>query len=227
MLENCVITYIFGNGKELLRDPLVTSDNVQYICVTDQPNLTSDTWKIVIDYMSHITNPRDKIAYVKFNPFKYTSANRICIIDGSMQISGDMNSLFNELDTCDLLVKRHPESSNLCDELHRWNTIRHMPSIITQIFNTMSMHDNIKLSNPFLIESCILGYKRTPAILKLCELVIQYMEFIGKKAGMKICPTNQCVLTYLIEKMHTPFKYINQSKYTTRYSHGSWKLNNH
>lgn len=227
MLDRCIITYIFGDKNEILRDPVVYSQDIQYICVTDQPNLQSEIWDIVVDVMPSILNPRDKISYVKYNPFKYTSASHVCVIDGSMQIIGQMETLFSSFQHCDLLVKRHPEAVNLLSELNRWITIRSMPAAILNIFKTMALHDHIDLSADFLIESCILGYARTDNILQLCQMVIKYMEFIGNAAGIQMCPTNQCVLTYLIEKTHTKFQYIDQGTYVTRYQHGSWILNNH
>ena len=73
-MKRAVITYIFGRGKELLREPFVVDKDVEYICGTDQSYLKSKVWRIVYELAIMTQNLRDKVALVKFNPFKYTTA---------------------------------------------------------------------------------------------------------------------------------------------------------
>lgn len=124
-MKRAVITYIFGRGKELLREPLVVDKDVEYICVTDQTYLKSKVWRIVYEPSIMTQNLRDKVALVKFNPFKYTTAEKILILDSSHQIKTSVSSLFNALTNFDIMLKLHTSVDNLKDELNRWVTIRH------------------------------------------------------------------------------------------------------
>ncbi len=221
---NAVVTYIFGENQEILREPLVLDHNVDYICVTDQPSLTSKHWRIIVDDIPQAKCTRDKMPWVKYNPFKYTNADRIIVMDGTLQVIKSLTILFNQLNTSPLLIKRHPQRSNLLEELNAWIELRHMDASIKDKFYTMSSIDHIPLSNSFLVESCIIGYRRIPVIQTLCNAVLAYMNYLGNNGIM--CMTNQCPLTYLIEKFSIKYDYINQLNIAMRYRHNSWTLAN-
>ena len=221
---NAVITYIFGTNQELLREPLVLEPDTEYICVTDQSNLKSKHWHIIFDNMPAAKCTRDKMPMVKYNPFKYTKAERIIVIDGTLQITGSLQTAFHQLDDIPLLVKPHPERNMLIDELVVWHNIRHLSSDIIDKFIVMSAVDGISLTNKFLIESCVIGYNNWPIIHILCQSVLEYMKFLGNHGTL--CKTNQCPFTYLIQKMNVPYSFIDQKLFATRYRHNTWKINN-
>lgn len=226
-MKRAVITYIFGRNKELLREPLITDDDVEYICVTDQKNLKSTTWKIVYDDIQHAGCVRDKMVYVKYNPFKYTTANEICVIDGSLQIKTSLHQLFAQLNDNDILIKAHPERTNLFDELHEWVAKRNMSAEYITKFEHMSKYYNISLTTKFLLESCVLVFKNTNAVRELCESVIALMKFLGKKPCLFL--SNQCCLTYLLQTLHKNIKYdwLKQTLFFVRYKHNTLLTNTH
>ena len=41
-----VVTAIFGHGYEKLREVKLLDSDAEYICVTDDPDLKSDTWQV-------------------------------------------------------------------------------------------------------------------------------------------------------------------------------------
>lgn len=221
---NAVVTYIFGKGQEILRDPLVTDPGVQYICVTDQKELTSNTWTVIYDNIPQAKCIRDKMPMVKYNPFKYTNADRIIIMDGALQITHSLNNMFAKLNETPLLIKKHPERNDLLSELNTWITKRGLPSQVIDAFTAMSLIDKIPLTNNFLVESCIIGFHNTSQIRKLCASVLAVMSFLSN--GHTLCMTNQCPLTYLVEKLQIPYTWINQSDVANRYYHNSWRIIN-
>ena len=72
-MKKAVLTFIFGSGKEILREPLVVDDGIRYVCVTDQP-LKSEVWEIRREYFPFVKADRDKVALVKMQPFKYVDS---------------------------------------------------------------------------------------------------------------------------------------------------------
>lgn len=219
---NAVITYIFGNNLEILREPLVIDPTVDYICVTDQYNLVSNNWRIIIDKLPSVMCTRDKMPLVKYNPFKYTNAENIIVMDGALQITQSLNDLFNQLNDNDLLIKPHPSRSTLRQELTEWVEKRHMDPTVVDKFKTMSNVDHISLDNNFLIESCIIGYHVSPRVVSLCRMVLNYMSFLGRDSHL--CMTNQCPFTYCIEKCAMRYSWIRQQDWATRYKHHSWDI---
>lgn len=221
---NAVVTYIFGENAEILREPLVVDPNVDYICVTDQPSLTSKYWRIIVDELPQAKCIRDKMPLVKYNPFKYTDAAHILVIDGTLQLVNKLDDVFDQLRIYDLLIKRHPQRTTLADELTEWTHRRHLEPSTLNKFAAMSLFDGISLENNFLIESCVIGYTVNNNIKLLCDAVIKYMEFLGTNG--KLCITNQCPFTYIVEKFGIPYGYINQKAFALRYRHNSWVLAN-
>lgn len=222
-MKYAVITYIFGKNKELLRKPLV-KDNIEYICVTDQKDLKSNDWKIILDEMPDVKCVRDKMVYVKYNPFKYTDADRICVIDGTLEITKSLIPLFEQVEDNDMLVKFHPQRDNLYVELNEWIKTRGMPSNALTKFQTIAKQNNLDLNKKFLIESCIIVYSNCNNVKELCKDEIAYMKFLGNNGNLFL--SNQCVLTILLQQMNIKFSYLNQKHFFTRYGHGTKKLAN-
>lgn len=222
-MKFAVITYIFGKRKEILRSPLV-KDDIEYICVTDQNDLTSAEWKIIYDDVPQAACLRDKMVFVKYNPFKYTDADVICVIDGTLEITKSLIPLFEQCMNNDLLVKLHPERNNLLTELTEWIKTRGMPKDTISKFQIIAKHNQLNLKKSFLLESCVIVYTRKSKVMELCEKEMTYMSFLGSNG--KFFLSNQCVLTLLIQKTNLKFGFINQKEFFNRYDHGTTKLHN-
>lgn len=177
-MKQCVFTYIFGKNKEVLRDPLVIDDNVEYICVTDQNDLKSKVWKIIYDPLPTIESLRDKVALVKFNPFKYTDADEILIQDSSLQICASVKQLFELLKNNDILLKKHPEVSDLTTELWRWVRLRKMPKCQVDKFEKMSKIDSICLNKIPVYECCVLCIKNDEMTRNLFSALLTLMQIL-------------------------------------------------
>lgn len=222
-MKYAVITYIFGKNQEIFREPKVIDDDIEYICITDQKDLTSKHWKIIYEPMKEIKTSRDKVVFVKFNPFKYTSAKIVCVIDGSLEITNSLSSLFVSAENVDLLIKKHPERDNLKIELETWVKNRHLPIDWKNKFEKIAKYESIDLTNKFLLEGCVIVYNKTKNTLQLCEDEISYLKFLGDES--KMFYSNQCVLTFLIEKnKNVKYDWLNQKTYFTRYARNSSKL---
>jgi len=219
-MKNCVITYIFGTNKEKLREPKVIDEDTEYLCITDNPNLQSNNWKMVLDPMKEISSLRDKVAYIKFNPFKYTDADNILVMDGTLEIKKSLLPLFEEIQNYDIGLKLHTYHFNLKEELPHWIS-RGLPKEHIFKFHQMAKIDNIDLSKVTEFEGCLILYKNTDFCKSFGEEILTYMKFLGDGKNMII--TNQCPLSYLVHKNHKSDKIlkINQFKFFNRYIHNS------
>ena len=117
-----ILTYMFNNG-DILRDA-PKDDNIEYICVTDNPNLQSDIWKIIIDEDLKDYDSELASFYVRYHPFKYCSGD-ICIrIDGSIQINKSLLSIFKEFEDSgnDICVMTNSRAININREFISTNS---------------------------------------------------------------------------------------------------------
>lgn len=224
-MKHAVITYIFGKNQELLREPKVI-DDVEYICITDQKDLKSKVWKIVYDPMPEIESLRDKVALVKFNPFKYTDADEILIQDSSLQIYSSVKPLFELLKNNDILLKKHPEVSDLNTELWRWVKMRKMPKCQVAKFEKMAEIDSVCLNKIPVYECCLLCIKNDEITKNLFALLLTLMKLLGD--GHNMIMTQQCTFSYLLEtgKLNMKIGLINQHNYFIRFWHNCNKVYN-
>lgn len=224
-MKNAVVTYIFGENRELLREPLVVDEDNEYLCITDNPKLQSNNWKMILDPMKEINSLRDKVAHIKFNPFKYTNAENILVMDGSLEIKNSLLPLFEEIKDYDIGLKLHTYHFNLKAELPFWLS-RGLPKETILKFYQMARIDGIDLSKVTEYEGCLILYKNNVYCKKFCKEILSYMKFLGDGENMII--TNQCPLSYLVHKNHKSDKIfkINQFDYFNRYIHNTnhfWK----
>ena len=82
-----VITYLFGDYDKLHEVQGEKEDNVEYICVTDNQNLKSNTWKVVYDNISDDYSPWQKVCDVRYNNiFRYLNSDIFVRVDASFVI---------------------------------------------------------------------------------------------------------------------------------------------
>jgi hypothetical protein len=135
MKNYTVITYIIGDYEvvhELGFNP-ATTPHVEYLLVTDNKNLKSDTWKIVYD--EELDKPEllpfDRVFHVRYNLFKYTNNDIIIRIDGSIGVNKPLDPMIEEFingeyDGC---INIHPGRNNIIDECFTWTVMRGFPSL--------------------------------------------------------------------------------------------------
>lgn len=88
-----VVTTLFGD-YEKVKEVENPQEDVEYVLVTDNPNLTSNTWTIKI-FNDYDKIPYKEVAwiYIKFFTFNYCNSNICLYKDGSIQIKDDFSKL--------------------------------------------------------------------------------------------------------------------------------------
>ena len=123
-MKYSVLTYIMGD-YEKLHEIKEKSENAEYICVTDNPNLTSDTWEIYYD--STLTGSSfAKVLMVRYQPFKYIHTDTVIRVDGSVGINKPLDAIIDKMEKEDYkaLYLLHPTRNTMYDEYAAWVAIR-------------------------------------------------------------------------------------------------------
>ena len=118
-----IVCYTCITGRyDSLKQPLVKSDGIDYVCFTDRPDLykESSIWKIIklpqeLDYLSNVKKQR----CIKICPHRYLKEYDISIwVDGNIQIKSDLNLFIQkyDLDKTPLYVRKHPNRCCIYDE---------------------------------------------------------------------------------------------------------------
>jgi hypothetical protein len=111
MNKKVIYTCITGGYDELIKPRFVTKD-FDYICFTDNKDLTSDVWIIKplpkeTEELSQVKKQR----YVKINAHKVVGEYDLSIwVDGNVEIRGDLNVFLKKTltDDCSVYVPTHP-----------------------------------------------------------------------------------------------------------------------
>lgn len=104
------------------------NDEIEYVYVTDDDTITSDTWNVVYEH-SLTGSVFDRAYQIRFNPFKYVHTDIVMRIDGSMGINKDVMPLFQRFEEggYDAAMMIHPTRSTQYDEYCAWVQTRMYP----------------------------------------------------------------------------------------------------
>lgn len=83
----CVYTCLFGGYETLTEQPAAPGSSLEFVCFTDDPGLTSDTWRIeVVDRVLPLDAPRSS-RHPKLFPHRYLDeAGSSLYIDNSVRL---------------------------------------------------------------------------------------------------------------------------------------------
>lgn len=234
-----VITYVMGDYemlKEINFDPFQETPEVEYICVTDNPNIKSNTWKIFYDkdLDKEELTPFDRVMLVRYNLFKYCK-NDICLrLDASMQLNKPLDVLIKKFIDgnyfgCLLL---HPDRCYIIPEYASWVLFRGFNPIEAMI-SMMNMQTafNYDFRKKCLIQQGISINRK----LNITEDINKKMLFYCKNNDGHFTRLDQTIFTALIntEYNHLNWLFIDNSIFTedgggylTMFTHGGNEIIN-
>lgn len=126
-MKYSVITYIFNNYEQV-HEIESKDENAEYILVTDNKNLTSDTWTIIYEPLLD-TDKLTGIAktfIVKYNAYKYVSNEIYIRLDSQITITSSLNDIVSEFneDGYDIGVIQHAYTLSFAQEYYEWEYYR-------------------------------------------------------------------------------------------------------
>lgn len=115
-----VLTYIF-NGYERVHEVKEKDPDADYVLVTDDPHLTSETWQVIYDPMPRYS-AFAKCYTVRFHPFNYADTPIIVRVDGSIGINKSLKPIVYEFERgkYDRCLMIHPHRNTLPSEYDVW-----------------------------------------------------------------------------------------------------------
>ncbi len=121
MKKIVVYTAIFNN-YDWLKEPVIPSSDVDYVCFTDNKVLSSRNWNIVYVKEENITpsllNRKIKLLYpyIYFSDYEYS-----LYVDGSVMMKGDVGSFLNKYIQGNpvLMNFKHPNNDCIFVEMNR------------------------------------------------------------------------------------------------------------
>ena len=115
----CVYTALLGNYEELNEQPVALKSDVDFICFTDNKELTSKTWKIIQVDPVFPLDPIRSSRMIKICPQRFLPNYDISLyIDNSVTLKVIPENIFEELmsEDYDLVCMKHSFRNTVLDE---------------------------------------------------------------------------------------------------------------
>lgn len=228
IMKYSVLAYNLNN-YEAFRDLYddAVDPNVEYIYVTDNPQIRSKKWKVIYDSSLNGKTTFDKCYSVRFNLFKYAT-NDICVyIDGSIVVKKPITPMVDRFlsSNADLAIMVHPDRTTMWSEYMKWVEIRGYPkdqAFKCLAFMSLSQYDVMNYRG--LYQGGMRITRRTPQCMALDKDT--YTMLMALRTATDIERNDQTVWSYLLNTKYTdltlyPFtqSWI-QSSYLSIHRHG-------
>lgn len=206
MKKYSILTFNFGN-YEVFREPENVDEDCEYVYVTDNPNLKSDVWKIIIENKHQDKSPYYNSFYVRYHPFEYVSTDTCIVIDSSMKIKKKLDKIVEDFnirkDDIGLLLMPFHDNKPF-EEIDVWNKVlKRLSNVQTQLLYNFYYYYNMENYRGG-IDAGFKIVKNTEKIKELHELVWNHILFL--KGDNDICRLDQVVLSLLVYKQFSDLK---------------------
>lgn len=178
------------NDYEILKTPGFYRDDIEFVCVTNNPNLKSDVWKMIY-YEEHYYN-------VKLQPFNFVSSDVCFWLDCSFYLMNDPTNAFIQpfIDSDDeIAIGIHSSNHNLFEELCYWRNLRDLLDDEFDVTTKFLIEHNYHIQG--LVATGCWVIKKTNNINKLFNDTYSLVCRLSEKIGRMI-RNEQVILSYIL-----------------------------
>lgn len=184
MKKDIVVYTAISNGYDGLRDPLVISEQCDYICFTDNKNIESSIWQIREFPNEHLDDVR-KCRQLKILPHRYFSEYKYSIwVDGNIEIINNLQELVeNQLinSNFDLLTFQHPSRNCIYEEAEE--CVREKKDNIELIRNQIQKYsqEEYPLNNGLVESNVILRKHNSKELIDVMEQWWEQVKYNSRR----------------------------------------------
>lgn len=219
-----VLTYIVCN-YEIVHEIGEKDPEAEYILVTDDPKLKSDTWTVVVDTGLQ-GSPFDKCFTIRYNSFKYCNTD-ICIrVDGSVRI---LHSLKPIIDTFieggyDACLMPHPVHDRFKDEYKLWIKIRNYPKSQADRCIASMAERGYDFNYRGLFQECFSIFHKGELASTIDRETFTYIKELGQEG--KIERLDQIPWSFIMNTRHSDMKLMLVGEQILRSYYMQWYRHN-
>ena len=231
MKQYTILTFNIG-GYEVLREIKHKSPKADYIYVTDDRSIVSETWDV-----RYIDNPHPEDNFytcfnVRYNPFDYAATDIVIKIDGSLQVLDKIDEIidyFNE-GNYDLCIETHPVRYTVREEYEVWCKARGYSRAQAEKVLAYMTNKGYDVANyRGLYQYCLMIQRRNALNLELNTTTLDLVRRLAQE-GKLVDRLDQTIGSFVINsqfserlKVMVVDERILHSKYFRWFKHGNWE----
>ena len=203
-----VLSYIIGN-YELVHEIEEKDPEAEYILVTDNPKLKSETWCVIYDRsLENYPSVWDKCYSIRFGCFKYCATDICLRLDGSFEIKKSLKPLIDTFEEgeYDLGLMPHPVNHNFIAEYDVWVKTRGYSKSHAQRCIGIMRDKGYDFSYKGLFQCCISIQRRGTLTDEIDKKVLSLMREMGTDG--KIERIDQIPLSCVINTEYSDLKVL-------------------
>lgn len=216
-MKYSILTFIIGKDYELLHEIENKQSDVEYILVTDDPDLKSKTWNVVYDKdLLQYKTPFERCFRIRYNVFKYCSTDICITIDGSMQVKGSLDKLVDKFnnENYDICLMPHPLWYNFITEYNAWIRMRNYPVEQAKKAIEYFKNNNYDFSYKGLFQICFSIKRRSDLTKQIDEMVFKTLQDVSPENSFE--RLDQTFFTYVLNKYFNHIKVLPVSEQIVR-----------
>lgn len=219
-----ILSFIIGHDYEILHEIQNPQDDVEYLMVTDDLDLKSQTWKVVYDEdLLKLKTGFERCFAVRYNVFKYCSTDICVTIDGSMEVSGSLDGLVEKFNVgdYDICLMPHPLWADFVSEYRAWIKMRGYPVENANKFFNFLKDARYDINYKGLFQLCFSIKRRnetTNAIDAMTMSILKYLS-LGQDKFERL---DQTVFSFVMNRYFNYLKVLPVSEQIVRSSALTW-----
>jgi len=207
--KNKIVVYTAIYGGFIKLKDAIASNGCDFVCFTDDPNLTSDTWEI--RYVKGIyPHPRRCARMYKILPHKYFSEYECSLwVDGSHIPVDAKNFIITHLSNSDITLFKHYRRNCIYQELKACISLNLDNKDVMSAQIEKYKNDGYPVNNGLIASGVIARKHNEPNIIKAME---DWWEEIKNNSVR-----DQLSFNYIMHKHNLPYNAINGNIYHNKY----------
>lgn len=220
-----ILCYIINN-YEKVHEVLEKDENCEYILVTDDPNLKSETWNVIYDDTLNGLSVFDKCYSIRFNLFKYASTGICIYIDANIHVKKSLYPLIEKFNDgqYDMCMMPHPLNSTFLPEYKNWISWRKYPIEKAQRFFDLLKSSNYDLNYKSLFQGCFKIVRRGKINDDFDRLTLSFLKYLGTENEIE--RLDQTVYSFVLNVWFNNIKILPVSEQILRSSYMTWYWHN-
>ena len=222
-----VLTYIFG-GYDKVHEVREKDPSADYILVTDDPSLRSETWSVVL-YNPEGRTVLEKMYDVRFDPFRFCETELCVRLDAAIGINCPLRPFVDEMEAggYDRCLMIHPRRNSMPSEYEAWVRGRGYSRQQADRCLAYMAEQGYDMGYRGLFQSCFEVVRRNAANAEANARVLDILRLLAPDGHVE--RINQTILSFVLNRyfsgrikvLPVAQSVVTDGRFMTWYKHGS------